>query len=58
MCNFFSQLCIISLYIFFFYVSNTLIFCYLLSFMRHGLYGFDKEFTMLLPCFRGFKTCF
>jgi hypothetical protein len=40
---------------FFFYVSNIIIFCS--SFMRHGLYGFDKRFTMLLPCFRGFETC-
>ncbi len=34
-----------------------LIFCYPLSFVRHGLYGCDKVFTMLLTCFRGFETC-
>jgi hypothetical protein len=37
--------------------SILLIFCYPLSFVKHGLYGFDKVFTMLLPCFRGFETC-
>jgi hypothetical protein len=42
---------------FFFYVSNIIILCYSSSFVRHGLYGFDKVFTML-PCFETFKTCF
>jgi hypothetical protein len=46
-----------SFYNFFFYVSNTLIFCYPLSFVGHGLYGFDKKFTMLLPCFTGYEPC-
>jgi hypothetical protein len=32
-------------------------FFYPLNFMRHGLYGFDKKITWLLPCFRGFETC-
>ncbi len=56
-CYFFFQLHIISLYNFFFYVSNILIFGYMLSFMSHCLCCFDKVFTMLLPCFKGFKTC-
>ncbi len=50
------QLCITSFYNFFFCVSKILIFYYSSSFVKHGLYGFDKVFTML-PCFRGFKTC-
>jgi hypothetical protein len=54
---FFFQLCIISFNNFFFYASNIPIFVYMLSFVRHGLYCFDKVFTMLLPCFRDFETC-
>jgi hypothetical protein len=53
---FLFKLCITSFYNFFFYVSNILIFCYPSSFMKHDLYCFDKNFTMLLPCFRGFET--
>ncbi len=54
---FLFQLHITSFYNFISYVSNTLIFCYLSSFMRHDSYGFDRKFTMLLPCFRSFETC-
>ncbi len=52
-----GSFCITSFYNFFFYVSNNIMFCNLSSFVRHGLLCFDKVFTMLLPCFKGFKTC-
>ncbi len=56
MALFLFQLHVTSFYNFIFYVSNILIFCYPSNFVRHGLYGFDKKLTMLLPCFKGFET--
>jgi hypothetical protein len=57
-CYFFFQLHITSFYSFIIYISNTLIFCYPLSFVTHGLYGFDKKKYHVITMFQKFQNLF